>query len=134
MMATTEAEDIIDGRKCANTKTQFRRKFLHFEKWIRERYPKCINEVTSTVNLLSVEKSHLMEFFGYICRERNRNGAFIDPTVFSFAWRAILWILTTYRIPYSCTHLVEHSTFRSTVYHKHSKFQTLKSSSNLNFK
>lgn len=81
-MMATEAEDIIDGRKCANTKTQYRRKFLHFEKWIKERYPMCINEVNSTVNLLSVEKSHLMEFFGYICRKRDRNGAFIDPTVY----------------------------------------------------
>ena len=80
MMATTVAEDKIDGRKCANTKIQYRRKFLHFEKWIRERYPMCIKEVTSTVNSLSVEKSHLMEFFG-ICRKRDRNGIFIDPTV-----------------------------------------------------
>ena len=81
-MATTEAEEIIDGRKCANSKTQYRRKFLHFEKWIRERYPMCINEVTTTVNLLSVENSHLVDFFGYICREMDRNGAFIDPTVY----------------------------------------------------
>ena len=81
-MATTEAEEIIDGRKCANTKTQYRRKFLHFEKWIRDNYSMCINEVTSTVNLLSVEKSHLMEFFGYNCRKKDRNGAFVDPTVY----------------------------------------------------
>ena len=42
IMATTEAEDIIDGRKCANTKIRFKRKFLHFEKWILERYPNFV--------------------------------------------------------------------------------------------
>jgi hypothetical protein len=64
MMATTEAEDIIDGRKCANTKTQFRRKFLHFEKWIRERYPMFINEVTyQTFQHVSVYKSAIKDYF-----------------------------------------------------------------------
>ena len=44
------------------------------------------------------------------------------------------FIVDPHHIPYSCTYLVEHSTFRSTVFHKYSKFQTSKSSSNLNFK
>ena len=81
-MATTEALDIIAGRKCANKKTQYLRKFLHFEKWVKDNYPTCIDEITSTVNLVSVEKCHLMEFFGYICRKRDKNGAFLDPTIY----------------------------------------------------
>ena len=43
-------------------------------------------------------------------------------------------IVDPHHIPYSCPYLVEHSTFRSTVFHKYLKFRTSKSSSNLNFK
>ena len=82
MMSTTEALEIIDGRKCANTKTQYRRKFLHFEKWVKDNYPTCIDEITSTVNLVSIEKCHLMEFFGYICKKKDKNGAFLHPTIY----------------------------------------------------
>ena len=60
------AEEVIDGRKCQNTKIQYRRKFAHFEKWIHKRYPSCYDVTTASVVLLSIQKIHILEFFGLI--------------------------------------------------------------------
>ena len=61
------AEEIIDGRKCQNTKVQYRRKYAHFENWVQKRYPECYNEDAASVILLAIEKRHLLDFFGFIC-------------------------------------------------------------------
>lgn len=33
------ALEIMDGRKCLNTKNQYRFKMEHFKKWIRSKHP-----------------------------------------------------------------------------------------------
>ena len=76
------AEEIMDGRKCKNTKAQYRRKFSHFEKWIQQRYPACYDETAATVNLLLIQKIHLLEFFGFICKKKDKSGNFIDPIIY----------------------------------------------------
>ena len=63
------AEEIMDGRKCANTKIQYGRKVDHFKKWVREVHPECL-DVDTTVNLQSIEKGHLKHFLGHICKKK----------------------------------------------------------------
>ena len=49
------AEEIIDGRKCDNTKTQYRRKFEHFRQWILMKYPECAADDGCSVELSSIK-------------------------------------------------------------------------------
>lgn len=75
------AEEIMDGRKCANTKIQYGRKVDHFKKWVREVHPECL-DVDTTVNLQSIEKGHLKHFFGHICKKKKPCGDYIAPVVY----------------------------------------------------
>ena len=75
------ALEIMDGRKCANTKNQYRLKIEHFRKWIDSKHPDCLNE-DGTINLNRVDKSTLREFFGHICKKKDKNGTYHDPVVF----------------------------------------------------
>jgi hypothetical protein len=61
-------------------------------------------------------------------------GAYVQYVQYKATLPTKKLIVDPHHIPYSCTYLVEHSTFWSTVLHKYLKFQTSKSSSNLNFK
>jgi hypothetical protein len=74
------AEEIIGGRKCENTKNQYRRKFEHFRKWIVAKYPEC-SQNGNTVNLASLSKKHLQDFFGHICKKK-KNGDYMVPVVY----------------------------------------------------
>lgn len=76
---TDLAEAIVDGRKCANTKKQYQRKCEHFRGWIEEIYPWCLKEDGSTIDLGRIEKSHLVQFFGHICKKKSRSGAYLLP-------------------------------------------------------
>ena len=57
------AEEIIDGRKRANTKNQYRQKFEHFRIWVVEKYPECALTDGNKVNLVTLSKKHLQDFF-----------------------------------------------------------------------
>ena len=72
----------MDGRKCANTKIQYRRKFAHFVQWVQQRYPACFDDATASVILTAIQKSHLLDFFGFICRKKDKAGNFLEPTVY----------------------------------------------------
>ena len=74
------AEEIIGGRKCENTKNQYRRKYEHFRKWIVAKYPEC-SQNENTVNLASLSKKHLQDFFGHICKKK-KNGDYMVPVVY----------------------------------------------------
>jgi hypothetical protein len=76
------AEEIIDGRKCLNTKVQYLRKYAHFQKWVQQRYPECYDDTTASVILPAIQKSHLLDFFGFICKKKDKFGAFIEPTTY----------------------------------------------------
>ena len=76
------AEEIIDGRKCQNTKVQYRRKYAHFEQWVQKRYPECYDVSTTSVILTAIQKSHLLDFFGFICKKKDKFGTFIEPTTY----------------------------------------------------
>jgi hypothetical protein len=76
------AEEIIDGRKCDNTKTQYRRKFEHFRQWILMKYPECAADDGYSVELSSIKKKHILDFLGYICRKKDKGGDFLEPTVY----------------------------------------------------
>ena len=75
------AVEIIDGRKCQNTKRQYRLKVENFKKWLCSKHPVCIKE-DETIDLNAVDRTILKEFFGHICKKKDRNGIYFDPIVF----------------------------------------------------
>ena len=75
------ALEIMDGRKCANTKNQYRLKVERFREWVESKHPECLNDDT-TLNLAQLDKSVLREFFGHICKKKDKAGAYLDPVVF----------------------------------------------------
>ena len=75
------ALQIMDGRKCANTKNQYRLKVERFREWVESKHPECLNDDT-TLNLAQLDKSVLREFFGHICKKKDKAGAYLDPVVF----------------------------------------------------
>jgi hypothetical protein len=79
--AMETAEEIIDGRKCENTKNQYNRKFEHFRQWIVEKYPECTLTDGVTVNLALLNKVHMQDFFGHICKKK-KNGNYVSPIVY----------------------------------------------------
>ena len=70
------AEEIIGRRKCENTKNQYRRKFEHFRQWIVIKYPDCVLSDGITANLSTLNKSHLQDFFGHICKKK-KGGSYV---------------------------------------------------------
>lgn len=76
------AQEIISGRKCDNTKAQYRRKFEHFRKWLIMKYPVCTLPDTINVDLRAVTKEHLQDFFGHICKKKAKNGNYLSPVVY----------------------------------------------------
>lgn len=77
---TNLAGEIMDSRKCANTKIQYRRKVDHFRKWISDVYPDCAN-LDSSMNLEMISTSHLKQFFGHICKKKTIGGENMTPIV-----------------------------------------------------
>ena len=49
------AIEIMEGRKCQNTKNQYRLKVEHFRKWLQAKHLNCLNE-DGTINLSEVNK------------------------------------------------------------------------------
>ena len=78
---TNLAGEIMDARKCANTKIQYRRKVDHFRKWISDIHLDCIN-LDSSVNLGMIDTSHLKQFFGHICKKKTARGEYLMPIVY----------------------------------------------------
>jgi hypothetical protein len=76
---TDLAETILDGRKCQNTRNSYQRKYEHFRMWMKEKYPLCFRESGSTLDLGTIEKSHLLEFFGHICKKKSNSGTYLHP-------------------------------------------------------
>ena len=52
------ALEIMDGRKCHNTKNQYRLKVEHFRKWLEAKHPDCLRS-DKTINLTLVDKGIL---------------------------------------------------------------------------
>jgi hypothetical protein len=75
------AEEIIDGRQCANTKNQYRPKFEHFRVWVVEKYPECAQTDGNAVNLATLSKKRLQDFFGHICKKK-KNGDYVNPVIY----------------------------------------------------
>lgn len=75
------ALEIMDGRKCNNTKKQYQRKVEHFTKWVSFKHPTCMNE-DGSINLITVNKAIMNEFFGHICKKKDKHGVYLDPVVF----------------------------------------------------
>jgi hypothetical protein len=75
------AVEIIDERKCENTKTQYRLKVEHFTRWVELKYPLCISE-DGNVMLHLVDKTILKEFLGLICKKKDKKGQYLHPVVF----------------------------------------------------
>ena len=75
------AIEITAGRKCSNTKNQYRLKVEHFRKWVEIKHPTFLNG-DSTLNLASIDKIILREFFGHICQKKEKSGAYLHPVVF----------------------------------------------------
>ena len=78
---TNLAGEIIDGRKCANTKVQYGRKIEHFRKWIGDIHPDCLNP-DSSVKLETIGTSHLKQFLGHICKKKKAGGEYCTPVVY----------------------------------------------------
>lgn len=72
------AVEIIDGRKCANTKIQYYRKVQHFKKWIYDFHPMSISS-DGTLNLSSITTDHIQEFLGHICKKKKAGGEYKSP-------------------------------------------------------
>jgi hypothetical protein len=75
------AIEITAGRKCSNTKNQYRLKVQHFRKWVEINHSTFLNG-DSTLNLTSIDKIVLREFFGHICKKKENSGAYLEPVVF----------------------------------------------------
>ena len=75
------AMEIMDGRKCQNTKNQYRLKVEHFRKWLQAKHPSCLNE-DRTINLSEVNKVIVREFLGHTCKKKDKSGAYVDPIVY----------------------------------------------------
>lgn len=78
---STLAIEIMNGRKCQNTKNQYRLKIEHFRKWIESKHPVCLDE-SRAVDLNSVDRSILKEFLGHICKKKDKDGSYFEPVVF----------------------------------------------------
>jgi hypothetical protein len=77
----TLAMEIMDGRKCLNTKKQYRLKIINFQKWVLIKHPHCLNE-DGTLNLPLLDKTILREFLGHLCKKKDKHGAYLDPVVY----------------------------------------------------
>ena len=75
------AIEIMAGRKCPNTKNQYRLKVEHFRKWIELKHPLCLDE-KGAIDLNAVDRVILKEFLGHICKKKDKNGVYSDPVVF----------------------------------------------------
>jgi hypothetical protein len=74
------ALEIMNGRKCTNTKKQYQSRIEHFTKWVETKHPTCLNEHMS-VNLSVINKA-IMNEFGHICKKKEKRGAYLEPVVF----------------------------------------------------
>jgi hypothetical protein len=75
-------EEIRNNHLKENTKQQYLSKWNTFFKWIskQQAYRHLItNEERKEVDLANVTGPIYTEFFGYICRKRNKNGETIEP-------------------------------------------------------
>ena len=77
----TLALEIMDGRKCLNTKKQYRLKVEHFRKWLEAKHPDCLR-LDTTIDLTKVDKVILKEFLGHACKKKERDGSYKDPVIF----------------------------------------------------
>jgi hypothetical protein len=75
------ALEIMDGRKCINTKKQYQRKIEHFTKWVEAKHPTCLNE-DGSVKLSVISKAIMNDFFGHVCQKKVKHGAYLEPVVF----------------------------------------------------
>jgi hypothetical protein len=75
------ALEIMDGRKCINTKKQYQRKIEHFTKWVETKHPTCLNE-DGSIKLTVISKAIMNEFFGHICKKKDKHGAYLEPVEF----------------------------------------------------
>ena len=75
------AVEIIDRRKCENTKTKYSRKVEHFKKWINDAFPECIN-TDFTLNLTMIDTDHLRQFLVHICKKKDAKRDYLSPTVY----------------------------------------------------
>jgi hypothetical protein len=62
------ALEIMDGRKCINTKKQYQRKIE-------------LNE-DGSVKLSVISKAIMNDFFGHVCQKKDKHGAYLEPVVF----------------------------------------------------
>jgi hypothetical protein len=68
------AMEIMEGRKCQNTKNKYRLKVEHFRKWLLEKHPNCLKE-DRTINLSEVNKvydEHLVMLLPHVERVSER--------------------------------------------------------------
>jgi hypothetical protein len=77
----TLALEIMDGRKCLNTKNQYRLKVEHFRKWLEAKHPDCLR-LDKTIDLTKVDKVILKEFLGHACKKKEKDGSYKDPVIF----------------------------------------------------
>ena len=75
------ALEIMDGRKCLNTKNQYRLKVEHFRKWLEAKHPDCLR-LDKSIDLTKVDKTILKEFLGHACKKKEKDGSYKDPVVF----------------------------------------------------
>ena len=76
------AVEILNGRKCDNTKSQYFRKYEHFRKWMIMKYPECLNHDMTSVNHIMITKEHFLDFLGYICKKKDKLGNFLVPVTY----------------------------------------------------
>ena len=75
------ALETMDGRKCLNTKNQYRLKVEHFRKWLEAKHPDCLR-LDRTIDLTKVDKVILKEFLGHACKKKEKDGSYKDPVIF----------------------------------------------------
>jgi hypothetical protein len=79
MDSSVLGDSIIANRTCSSTKAQYKRKVDHFKAWIVKEYPQHAINGGEDIALPDLGQDILKQFFGHICRKRNRDDSYVTP-------------------------------------------------------
>lgn len=70
---------IKSNKKCQSTKTQYKRKQIHFEEWVQIKRPGLNRQGAWLCN---VDKNTMEDFMGHICQKKTEGGEYFAPPKF----------------------------------------------------
>ena len=70
---------IKSNKKCQSTKTEYKRKQIHFEEWVQIKRPGLNRQGAWLCN---VDKNTMEDFMGHICQKKTEGGEYFAPPKF----------------------------------------------------